>query len=697
MNPVPQSSAESVFANRRKLMEWVHLASAITLALFAIIHFMMGCCYALSYVEAALALVMMVSWQLVRRGASLSAIENMLMSSAVVLFSALVLLDSLYATGIYWAAGYPFVAYFVQPASRARYWVGLFVAELVVLTGIDAAKWLSIPYSAGQLACLISAVIFYWILAHIYKAQLELRQFQLEESYLTLAEQQERLQVILDYSPIGIWMLDDDRHIRFLNRTWANWCETAESDAYSDGDYNKLLSAIFPGCKAWLLDQDGLESGNLCYSREELPCADHVIRTLDVIRVRLPGAGGRASGLVGFAIDVTAQLKAQAEQQDLLLQIQHGQRLESLGVMAGGIAHDFNNLLTAIQGSIELVKLEEGLSPDVMESLDTMDTATRTAADLCRQMLAYSGKGLMKPEQFNLQDLIEELHGLIDVSVGKEVSLEVEFDPAAKPVSADRSQISQVLLNLSLNAAESMPAGRHGHIRITVSHRHLSEHADVHFVGKAALQPGDYTVLAVEDDGAGMDEEVAERIFDPFFTTKFTGRGLGLSAIIGILNAHDAGMVVDSRKGAGTAMHVWLPCYSGADILPGDSTAQATEVYAGRVLLVDDEPGVIQVGTRMLEKLGLQVVAACSGQEALNTFSRDPLSFDWVLLDVTMPGMDGAECLQQLRRIRPEIHVVMTSGYDADSVQEQGCEPDDFLPKPYTIEKLRQIAKRAVS
>lgn len=203
MYSAPRVSVESVFANRRKLMELVHLVSAITLALFSAIHVFDGCCHALSYVEGTLALVMIVSWQFVRRGASLTAIENMLMSSAVALFSALVLLDSLYATGVYWVIGYPFVAYFVQPTSRARYWVGFFVTELVVLTGMDAAGWLVIPYSAGQLVCLISAVSFYWILAHIYKAQLELRQFQLEDSYLALAEQQERLQVILDYSPIG--------------------------------------------------------------------------------------------------------------------------------------------------------------------------------------------------------------------------------------------------------------------------------------------------------------------------------------------------------------------------------------------------------------------------------------------------------------------------------------------------------------
>jgi len=685
--------AEAMFANRRKLMEWVHLASAIALVFFSLLHLMRGCCQALVTVELLLAAAMLVTWQQIRRGASLVTVEYTLMVAAVVLFSSLVLLESMYDTGIYWVAGYPFVVYFVLTTAKARYWVAFFLIELAAIAGLDLAGWLDSPYTAEQLGCLIAAVTFYWLLAHIYKSQLELRQSQFSESCFTLAEQQKRMQVILDHSPIGIWMVDADRCIRFLNRTWVDWCGISEAEARQAPDYSELLQEPF-AAKARMLDPASLTSDGPSCSREVIPCADGVTRTLDVIRVRLPATHGSASGMVGFAIDVSLQLQAQAEQQDLERQIQHGQRLESLGVMAGGIAHDFNNLLTAIQGGMELIKLEEDLSADMLESLDTMDRATRAATGLCRQMLTYAGKGLMQPEQFLLRNLIKDLDGLLHVSAGKGLSLSFHFDPDEKPIFADKGQLSQVLLNLLINASESMPVAGSGDILVAVRHGHVQEPTAGHFVG-TTLQPGDYTILSVEDNGIGMDADVLERIFDPFFTTKFTGRGLGLSAIIGILNSHGAALQVESRSGEGTSMHVWFPCCD--ERAPDESGSEPVlpHIFAGRVLLVDDEPDVRLVAGRMLEKLELQVVAASGGQEAVEIFRRDPL-FDWVLLDMTMPDMDGVACMRLLREIRPDISVVISSGYDADSMLDDGCQPADFLTKPYTMDKLRDVVRRVM-
>jgi len=693
MSQLSEQLDGSVFADRRKLMGGVHLISAIALTFFSMVHMLDGCCLTLSYLELFLASAMLLSWLLILRGASLAAIEYTLMMAAVALFSSLVLLDSVGDTGIYWVAGYPFVAYFGQPASRARYWVGFFLVAIAIIAGLDGVGWVDTPYSTDQLLYLESALAFYWLLAHIYKSQLELRQSQLVESYRTLTEQQQRLQVILDHSPIGIWMLDGDRHIQFLNRTWVNWCGISETEARQPNDYTELLSGSFAE-QARILDQACPGSDVPACSQEAVLCADGASRTLEIIRVSLTGQDGAANGMVGFAIDVTAQIQAQAEQQQLAQQVHHGQRLESLGVMAGGIAHDFNNLLTVIQGGLELVKLEGGLSPDLHASLDMMDVATHAAADLCRQMLAYSGRGLKKKELFLLRDLVEELRGLLQMSAGKGVSLNFDFKGEGKPIFADKGQVSQILLNLLTNASESITDSRHGDIRVAVRHRRLQEQHAHHFVGSALL-PGDYTVLSVEDNGAGMDAAVLEHIFDPFFTTKFTGRGLGLSAIVGILNTHEAGLEVDSRPGDGTAMQVWFPCCDGSALSVSSPAQVLPDAFAGRVLLVDDEPGVIQVAHRMLEKLGLQVVAALGGLEAVDIFKHDS-AFDWVLLDMTMPAMDGAECMQQLRRISPDIHVVMSSGYDADSVMHENCQPNDFLTKPYTMNNLRDVVRRAM-
>ena len=351
--------------------------------------------------------------------------------------------------------------------------------------------------------------------------------------------------------------------------------------------------------------------------------------------------------------------------------------------------------MTAIQGGIELIKLEEGLSADMLESLDTVDRATCTAAGLCRQMLAYAGKGPMKPERFLLRNLIEELDCLLHVSAGKGLSLSFAFDPEEKPIFSDRGQLSQVLLNLLINASESIPVAGHGDIRIAVRYRHVQQIPAGHFVG-TLLQPGDYTILSVEDNGIGMDADVLERIFDPFFTTKFTGRGLGLSAIVGILNTHGAALQVESRIGEGTSMHVWFPCCDAS--APDESVSEpvSPHLFSGRVLLVDDDPDVLHVAGRMLKKLDLQVVAASGGQEAVDIFQRDPL-FDCVLLDVTLPDMDGVACMKLLREVRPDIRVVMSSGYDADSVLDDSCQPAGFLTKPYTMDKLHDVVRRVVT
>ncbi|TLS68287.1 response regulator [Mariprofundus erugo] len=691
--PHSAESFDSVFGDRRRLMALVHLASAAALILFVFVHLMRGCCMALTVVEASLALLTLVTWRYIRADGSLVRVEQVLMVAAFVLFSSLVLLKSIDDTGIYWVGGYPFVAYFVQPARTARYWVLMLVVELLVVVGIEGSGWQLTAYSESQLLCLVALVGFYWMLAHIYKSQLELHQRQLGDSYQALSNEQERLKIILDHSPIGIWMVDGDRHIRILNQTWVKWCGLSESEVCQAADYTDLLPESV-AVRARELDDACLAQHAVHYSREPFRCADGVMRTLDMIRVGLHDGAGRVVGLIGFAIDITDQLHAQEEQQLLERQLQHAQRLEALGVMAGGIAHDFNNLLTAIQGGIELARLEQGIPPALLESIETMDTAAQAAAGLCRQMLTYSGKGHIAPECLYLRQVIEELRTLFEVSVGKDVRLSFYFEPETSPVYVDKSQISQMLLNLLINASESMPEGRGGEVTISVVHRQLLEPLSCHFTG-AIPQPGLYTCLSVEDNGIGMDEETIQRMFDPFFSTKFTGRGLGLSAIAGILKSHGAALQVESKPGKGTRMQVWLPSCEGVTVTAKRPEVEVSRQYSGRVLLVDDDPGVIHVAGRMLGKLGLQCVSAGNGRDAVEIFERDP-SFDWVLLDVTMPEMDGAACLQALRHIRPDVYVAMSSGYDADSVlYDSSVQPDDFLTKPYTMQRLREVVKQA--
>ncbi|MDQ6997493.1 MAG: response regulator [Mariprofundus sp.] len=684
----------SIFEDRRQVFAWVHLISSITLLIFVFLHWFQSCCLTLASLELMLALVMLFSYWRIRQGADLLQIENTLMASGLVLFSALVLFDSIENTGIYWLAGFPFVAYFVQQVKKARYWVAIFVIELMLISALQSFEMIETMYSGMQLFQIMSVVLFYWVFAHIYQSQLEWRKIQLEESYRALTQQQNRMQVILDHSPIGMWMIDGNRKIQFLNRAWVEICGVSEKQAQQSNDYTLLLPEGMVK-KSLASDAICLESKQAFYGRDEMTCADGQIRTFDFIKVHLADNDAHGTGLVGFAIDVTEKLAAEIEQKALEQQVQHSQRLESLGVMAGGIAHDFNNLLTVIQGNIELAKLEDDLSVSMQDTLACVDSAAHTATDLCRQMLDYSGKTVIRPEALNMQVLIEEMLSLLEVSKSKNAELFLHVDKQQPWIMADRSQMKQVLLNLVINASEAIGTKAAGEIHISICRKSLDAKAVKRFVD-VDMKPGDYTVLMVQDNGMGMNAETAGRMFDPFFTTKFTGRGLGLSALLGILRAHDGGMEVQSRLGKGTTMTIWIPEIDSDPYTHSSVAGDVKRALSGRVLLVDDESSVLQVTTRMLSHLGLTVSTACNGQQAIDLFIKDS-DFDWVLLDVTMPKMGGLECLQKLREIRPDIYVAMASGFDAKSAlaPDNQCPPNDFISKPFTLEALRSVVAKA--
>jgi len=686
-------NSTSAFEDRRQVFAWVHLISALTLMLFVILHWLEACCAMLLSVEAVLSVVMLLTYGFIRRGANLAYIEHVLMLCALVLFSALVLLESIESSGIYWLAGFPFVAYFVQQVKKARYWVFIFVVHLLVAAALQSQALIQTPHTEIQLLQVVGVVLFFWVFAHIYQSQFELRKLQLEASYQALAQQQDRMQAILDHSPIGIWMVDQHRNIQFINKVWSEMCGLAGQQAQGVKGDAVILPDVVADISDSLLAAPGIEQAY--HGRDEMSCADGVLRTFDFIKVRLAQDTESESGMVAFAIDVTDKLAAEDEQKSLERQVQHSQRLESLGIMAGGIAHDFNNLLTVIQGSIELAKLEKDLTKSMQESLSCMDSAAHTATDLCRQMLDYSGKGVMRPEPLSIQALIEDMLSLLHASKGKNVSLYFHVDKQPPWLLADRGQMRQLLLNLVINASEAIGEQQAGDIHITVCRRQLDAGETAQF-SDAELQPGKYVVLIVKDDGIGMNAETIEHIFDPFFTTKFAGRGLGMSAILGILRGHDAGMAIDSTLGVGTTMSVWLPEIDAGEHGYPANHGELKRALSGRVLIVDDEPGVLHVASRMLENMGLTVATASNGHEAVALFEKD-CDFDWVLLDVTMPGMGGLECLQKLRDIRPDIYVAMASGFDAESslTSTGHCQPDDFLIKPFTLDRLRGVVSQA--
>lgn len=373
------------------------------------------------------------------------------------------------------------------------------------------------------------------------------------------------------------------------------------------------------------------------------------------------------------------------------------QKLESLGVLAGGIAHDFNNFLTAILGHVNLA--QEWIDPGSKAApmLRRAEASVLRAAELAHQMLAYSGKGSLKVDLLDLNLMVVEMTELLAVSSAKKADLTFQLEPGLPMIMADAVQIRQVVMNLVTNASDALD-GRSG--SITLGTRLLEAdrgYLDERYPGQG-LEPGTYVLLQVTDTGCGMDAETRRRIFDPFYTTKAAGRGLGLSALQGILRGHKAGIHIQSEPGRGSRFEVLFPS-AGALPAPGPPAgpAQAADApMTGLALVADDEPMVRVILVGVLERLGMDVLAACDGQEALDLFLRNRDRVDVVLLDITMPRMDGNEAFQAIRAVDPQVPVILLSGFTALDVAPAppGTSEALFVQKPFRTGDLEDAVRK---
>ena len=400
---------------------------------------------------------------------------------------------------------------------------------------------------------------------------------------------------------------------------------------------------------------------------------------------------GRPVGRVWSFRDVTRQRQAVRERLDLEAQVQQAQRLESLGVLAGGIAHDFNNLLTVILGHAGLALGDLPPESPARSSLWQIETASRRAAELCRQMLAYSGKCPILLEPLNVTRLVQETTHMLQVSVSKKAVLHYRFDEGLPDIEADPGQVRQVVMNLVINASEAI-GDQEGQIVLTTGCRHYDEAELRRSRAAEPPPPGRYVYIEVTDTGCGMDLATANRIFDPFFTTKFAGRGLGLAAVLGILRTHRGAIMVDSAPGQGTTITAIFPALDRPPVAsPAGTTAPTPWQGSGTLLLVDDEEPIREVAARMLERCGFSVLLAADGAEAVRVFQEHADDIVGVLLDLTMPRLDGMQTLRELRRLRRGVPVLLASGYSEQEIAPRltGLEPTGFIQKPYQTATVR--------
>jgi signal transduction histidine kinase len=413
------------------------------------------------------------------------------------------------------------------------------------------------------------------------------------------------------------------------------------------------------------------------------------------VEVRLvPSAQDEA---VAILRDVTDRVRGEEERRRLERQFQESQKLESLGVLAGGIAHDFNNLLTTILGNASLVRYELTETSPVQQYLEQIESSSRRAADLCRQLLAYAGKGRFVIEQLDLSELVRDTTELLQLSISKSAILRFDLASRLPAVQADATQVRQVIMNLVMNASDAIGDGDGSILLRTraVAYRR----GDLHGLLVPGEPPdGHYVAVGVEDDGCGIPPELRERMFEPFFTTKFTGRGLGLSAVLGIVRGHDGALHVESEVGRGSRFTLLMPA-AGAIIRHEEAPALIEDTWlgGGTVLVIDDEVNVRRVSKQLLESLGFDVLVSDAGAAGLEVFTARAGEIRAVLLDMLMPGLDGHAVLKEMRRIRPDTCVVLMSGFSEQAARvHETSPPPVFLQKPFGREQLRDALRRAI-
>jgi signal transduction histidine kinase/CheY-like chemotaxis protein len=412
-----------------------------------------------------------------------------------------------------------------------------------------------------------------------------------------------------------------------------------------------------------------------------------------MVETGIPHDGSEIGQVAASFDEMVGRLRAL---DDIQLQMQNAQKLESLGVLAGGIAHDFNNLLTAVIGNIDVAMA--GVDPangTVHERLLSANRAALRAADLCRQMLAYAGRGQLAPERADLGEIISSMAPLLESSISKKATLRLSLAQGLPPVSADPGQIRQVIMNLVMNGSEALE-GKAGEIVVSTRIRALDRAALDGALIEKGIPGSRYVRLEIRDTGCGMTPETLARVFDPFFSTKFTGRGLGLPAVLGIVKAHRGGIAIESDPAVGTSVTVYLPP-TDADV-KADAGAPAPGTWhgSGTVLLVDDEAMVRDVGSEILRSLGFEVVEAGDGVEALERFREHAGGFSLVLLDLTMPRMDGEEALKAIRAIAPDVPVLVASGYSEEGTTERFSNRPNlgFIAKPFRVADLEAGIRR---
>ena len=506
-----------------------------------------------------------------------------------------------------------------------------------------------------------------------------------------LRKSEARYRDILHAATDGFWLADIDNRLMEVNESYCHMSGYSEQE---------LLAMTIADLEANMTSDDVIRQTEQIIAQGDARFTSRHRRkdgTVFDVEVSVKYQRIDDGKMVVFIRDITERRQAEEERELLEQQFQHAQKLESLGVLSGGIAHDFNNILAAIIGYCGLTRMNyESAERNIPE----IEKSAERAADLCRQMLAYAGKAQLTKTRVNMATKVDDIVNMLKSTLPRNTVIKTDLSAKIPLIEGDASQLRQVVMNLIINASEAIGTEQ-GEVDVSLSRITViagREYEDYH--GKV-IPPGEYVCLEVTDNGCGMDEATKWRIFEPFYTTKFTGRGLGMSAVLGIIKSHAGALQLFSQPGLGTTFKVYLPVPAGG--ADGDEVQTASEpvtkwLGSGTILLAEDEESIRDIAKAFLEMFGFTVLEAVNGKEALEIYKNNTTEITLVVTDMGMPVMDGCQLFNELKKLNPELPIIVSSGYgDVEVVARIGSDNiAGLISKPYNPDQLREVLKSVV-
>lgn len=662
--------------------------------IFALINFFLGF-YDLSQIEFFMVVTLAALYWWAKQGGAKPVLKHLFILHPVLLFGVLFLQGGYSDIGFIWSFGFPFIACLSAGSRIGMAWIVIY-AVMIAILGIEVADiaWQKVLY-IGLAYFAFSLIAIYTVLSReqseaMKSLRLNETSTRLRQGEIALAESKLSHRELLDAMPHAIAL--------HSNGKWV-YCNLNAAVLFgANGPEEVIGSSLFDYIDA---SDHNLVLDNINRMQESgrpIPLFDlHIVKkdgssfVASLLSSPLQHEGNQTF-LVSLE-DATDRVRQNEEHYNLKAQLEHAQRLESLGVLAGGIAHDFNNLLAAISGNAELAMENAEKDSSLYEYIENIVGTCDHAAELCKQMLAYAGKGSYELEILEINEMVRSMGKLIRASVSSNITLKMKLDRNLPGIEGDMAQIQQLILNFIVNSADAIGADA-GEIKVSTGFIHLGRKMLDQMYNGSELAEGDYVAIEIRDNGCGIDHEMQTKIFDPFFTTKEAGSGLGLSAILGIVCGHKGAIQLFSEPGRGTAFRVYLPA---TQQMKREKMVSTVEVEAwqgdGQVLVVDDDLRVRSVACSFIEKLHFDVITADDGEEGLEQFEKYHDNLVAVLLDMTMPILGGVEAMAGMRNIDADVPIVLVSGYSEVEAGAlvSGDRPDAFLQKPFKAKDLKRV------